>query len=237
MRTLQREGSSWRQTIPWEEVSLDATAWRQRELLWRSLPQQLVRTPRTISLNKKGLCLESTWYAGLDLRQYAEKTDSHRAFQKFFIAARKLHLLHVGSPAVLHGDVSPKNVLVTPANVIWIDPESLERCDATSAHSVFRAKPAYLAPERARSGRNSVAAEVFACAAIAFELLHGQPLFPHSHEGFVEALGFSEVQCDHKVALLPRRYQCLMRRGLAPEPRGRQDSVLIFLEELQHAFC
>lgn len=221
------------------------------ELRRRPHCRNILRIPASWKTQKNSLLLEEEWMPGKDLRAFAATDSSLFKTQSLAIlavAAKKLGLLHrerfacvKGSGRIVHGDISPKNLIISESGlVIWIDAENLRFARnprICPRNKIFQAKPAYLAPEYARTGILNQSAEIFALGAITWELLRGVPLFAHDKRGHRQAISFelpAYIDCLERV---PREFQQLIRRSLNPEPDSRFASAFDFSLELQSALA
>ncbi|HET7753229.1 MAG TPA: serine/threonine-protein kinase [Anaeromyxobacteraceae bacterium] len=136
--------------------------------------------------------------------------------------ASALSVLHrLDDAGLVHGDVSPSNVLVARDGAVRLT--DLGACAALGrgAPGIF-GTPGYVAPEQARGEAPGPAADVFSAGAILFELLSGAPAFPRDAlpglaaplEGPVPEL--RGALAEHQPALA-----AAVERALAPDPRRR----------------
>lgn len=235
-RRYEVRGDTFAQEIPWGDFPEGMSGWEALSQNFSRIPPEILRTPRRVEILSELIAWESDWLPGFDLRQYAQIVDRAELLDAFWRALDLLERLHRPPLSLLHGDVSPKNILVSGQKVIWIDPESLEPVAQAKAFPCFRAKPAYLAPERARSGKNSLSAEVFAAGAILFEIIFGASLFEHGEYGFSEALNFSEDTLKTRLSGVGKAERKFFLRALAADPHTRFLSVGELLQEGQPTF-
>lgn len=222
-----------------------------QELQRRSYYRNILRIPTSWEMQNHSLLLEEEWLPGKDLRAFAATDRSifkTKTLALLAAAAEKLGLLHTErflfsncSGRIVHGDISPKNLIITENGlVIWIDAENLRFArnpKICPMNKIFQAKPAYLAPEYARSGILDQSAEIFALGAIAWELLRGTPLFAHEKRGHRQAISFempAYIDCLERV---PKQFQQLIRRSLHPDPDNRFSTAVDFSLELQRALA
>lgn len=119
------------------------------------------------------------------------------ASQAMFIASELLAGLHAvheatdrdGAPlGIVHGDVSPSNVLISVHGDVKLADfgiaraRLLETFPQAAAAGRTRGKLGYLAPEQVRGDAADRRADVFAAAVVTAELLIGQPLFERGSE-------------------------------------------------------
>ncbi len=136
-------------------------------------------------------------------------------------AALALDALHRNG--FVHGDVKPANLLLRSAGELVIADFGLaRRLDAVPAPlpaGVVVGTPRYAAPELARDGAATAAADVYSLGVVWHEMLCGKPPFPG------ETL--MEVSCQHLMAPVPRlpvrlaRFQPLLDRMLDKQPANR----------------
>jgi serine/threonine protein kinase len=143
---------------------------------------------------------------------------------------------HAHQEDVVHRDVKPANILVRDDGTVKVADLGIARAvDATQITAegrVIGTMP-YMAPERMRAaGAGGPASDVYALAAVAYELLSGSPL-----EG--EGTGEEPSSLHQRLAAGwpdgPSAVFAVISRGLSPDPDRRQLSAGQFVEELEAA--
>ncbi len=103
---------------------------------------------------------------------------------------------HAHDAGVIHRDVKPANILISPdgkAKLVDLGIATVsERTQITAAGTVL-GTPSYMAPEQLEGGRLTRAVDVYALAAVAFELLSGRKA----------RSGRTPVEIAHQVAAQP----------------------------------
>jgi WD40 repeat protein/class 3 adenylate cyclase len=132
--------------------------------------------------------------------------------------AEALTHLHTTDPPVVHGDVKPANLILTPTGrVVLVD----FGVSSTRGLRTRGGTLGYRAPEVAAGAAPTRAADVYGLAATAFALLTGRPPF-----GILPA--WDDV--DHERAA---RLEQALRRGLATDPAQRTATPGELVEELR----
>ncbi len=129
---------------------------------------------------------------------------------------------------IVHGDVSPSNVLLSIHGDVKLADFGIARARLRStfpqaASGRMRGKLPYLAPEQVRGDPHDRRADVFAAAAVASELVIGEPLFIRDTE-LSTLLAVRDARIDRLTArrpLLPPRLFEALARGLARDPAER----------------
>ncbi|MBE2320771.1 protein kinase [Solirubrobacter sp. CPCC 204708] len=145
------------------------------------------------------------------------------------------------SKGVVHRDLKPANVLVGDDGSIKVADLGL----ATAAEitkitppGAIMGTPAYMAPEQARPGTPTAAADVFALATIAFEALSGS--LPRWGPGVAAILAQAtrEPPADLREHWrdAPAGAARALIRGMSPIPEDRQQSASDLLRELTAGF-
>src|SRR5262245_27635718 len=125
-------------------------------------------------------------------------------------AAAALEHLHTHEPPVVHGDVKPANLILTPSGRVVLVDFGLS---STPADAVLRAGTAgFVAPEVAAGERPGAAADVYSLAATAFALVTGEP-------ASAEALTWGTIE-PGRIPGLER----ILRANLATDPSRRDAS-------------
>src|SRR5216683_1664525 len=134
------------------------------------------------------------------------------------------------SHGIVHRDVKPANVLLGPEDApILADfglVKLMESSSIASLTGVTTGTPAYMAPEQVTGKHVGPAADRYAFAVMAYEMLTGE--FPFQEEGVLEVL-YAHV---HKAPPAPStrnesvgpRADAVILRGLAKDPNARWES-------------
>ena len=131
--------------------------------------------------------------------------------------AEALTHLHTTDPSVVHGDVKPANLVLTPTGrVVLVD----FGVSSTRGLRTRGGTPGYRAPEVAAGAVPTRAADVYGLAATAFALLTGQP-----PSGILPA--WDDVDPERAA-----RLEQALRRGLATHPAQRTATPGELVEEL-----
>lgn len=158
-------------------------------------------------------------------------------------ALRALHTVHAagdeeGPFEVVHGDLSPENLLVRPGqgdepcHVTVVDFELASyRGGGPPADGSFRGTLPFAAPEAAREGARTVRTDLFALGAIFYERFTGVPA--RHREGPALILEAAESPVDLRpLARVPPRVEAALAQLLAFDPSARAASAREVLDRL-----
>jgi eukaryotic-like serine/threonine-protein kinase len=148
--------------------------------------------------------------------------------------ARALAFLH--AEGVVHGDLSPRNVILedgTKPRLIDFGTALSVRSAASSREiaqeeGLVAGTAAYLAPERQRGESVDARCDLYALGCILFELLAGSPPTPPGVRS-----GGAAAEVARRLPAVPREVQRLLGRLLEPAPEdrlGRAVEVVVALE-------
>jgi eukaryotic-like serine/threonine-protein kinase len=127
------------------------------------------------------------------------------------------------SQGVVHCDVKPANVLLTPGGKVKVGDFGVARlAEGTSQapSATVAGTPRYMSPEQARGRPTTPATDVYSAGVVLYEMLAGEPPFVH---GSPVELGLRHLQ-DLPPALpvrVPRGLREVVERALAKDPSER----------------
>lgn len=150
-----------------------------------------------------------------------------------------LHAVHEATEAdgaplgIVHGDVSPSNVLLSDAGDVKLadfgiaEARLRSRFPQAAAAGRTKGKLGYLSPEQVRGEKSDRRSDVFAAAVVAAELLIDEPLFARGSElAILLAVRNADLRAlDQKADALPADMVEVLRRGLARDPAERFETA------------
>jgi serine/threonine protein kinase len=144
---------------------------------------------------------------------------------------------------IVHRDVKPANVLLekddTPVLADFGLAKLLQGSSLKSMTGVTTGTPAYMAPEQVTGSKVGPAADRYALATIAYEMLTG--VIPFDGEGLMELL-YAHVHREPappsaRNHSLGPRVDAVIMRGLAKDPAARWDSCTAMIDALSAALA
>ena len=144
---------------------------------------------------------------------------------------------HAHAEGVVHRDVKPANILVGDDGTVKLADLGIARAigatQITSEGSVVGTLP-YMAPERMEGpGAGGPEADVYALAAVAYELLSGEP--PRDPTSGGAAAGQAPPDIRRAWSKATAAVAAVLERGLDPDPSRRQPSAGLLVDELESA--
>jgi serine/threonine-protein kinase len=170
----------------------------------------------------------------VDGESLARRLESGPLTQEFAAAiarqvAEGMAAAHVAG--VVHGDLKPANLMITPVGTIKImdfglarrlSPGQAETVDwASSSGSGLSGTPAYMAPEQARGELPTPASDVFSLGLVLYEMLTGRPAV--SGKGILDVLRHvEEFDASSYAGEVPEPFAAILLDSLVREPAERR---------------
>ncbi len=142
--------------------------------------------------------------------------------EQILIALSAAHAAHI-----IHRDVKPENVLITPGGSVKVADFGLARAVSaatTATGGTLIGTVSYLAPEIVVNEGADARSDVYACGAMLYEMLTG--VKPHSGESPIQ-VAYKHVHEDiGKPSDLQKRHTCVRRRARCPRHSARPRSAI-----------
>lgn len=136
---------------------------------------------------------------------------------------------------VVHCDVKPGNILLSPEHGPKLVDFGIARAGASTDDGSIAGTAAYIAPEVVAGGAVDGRADVYSLAAVLYELLTGQP--PHLERDLAEMIARRErrrpLPPDERNPAVPHELSALVMRALEPDPTHRFATAAEFAAALR----
>ncbi|WP_348663546.1 serine/threonine protein kinase [Chlamydia vaughanii] len=181
-----------------------------------------VSHPNIVKFYQHGTCKEGLYIAmeyiqGGSLRQYilSQLISLSQAIDIILAIANALDYLH--SRGILHKDIKPENILITPQRQIKIIDFGLAAGSSSEEPlpQVCLGTPVYMSPEQRQGEKISELSEIYSLGIIAYELISGN-------------LALGKVL----LSLIPERISKILAKALQPSPKDRYSSMKEFISDL-----
>jgi serine/threonine-protein kinase len=191
----------------------------------------------------EGVLIVMEYVAGHTLRDEIARgpIDPSRAIEILCAVAAALD--HAHEHGVVHRDVKPANVLVDEArDVVKLADLGIaaaaEQTRITHSGTVL-GTASYMAPERLDGGAGGPAVDVYALAAVAFEMLSGRKAVEGTSPLEIARRVATQEPADLREAVpgAPADAAEALKRGLAKDPAERQRSAGALVRELSGAYA
>ena len=181
-----------------------------------------------VGMNEEGTpFLVMEYIAGKTLEEYLESTSLtvQRACAWAADLARALALAH--RTGIIHGDIKPGNIFVTPEEKVKLGDFGIARlATQVTGSEPVKGTPAYLAPEQILGASQDRRSDQFSFGIVFYQLLTGARPFEGNSVGAVcsEILYAEPVPPSKRNPAVPREVDRVIARCLAKNPLERFDS-------------
>jgi hypothetical protein len=161
--------------------------------------------------------------------------DPARAVHLITQAAEAAHVAH--TCGVVHRDLTPRNLMVTPDDVVKVTDFGIARTDSLPSLTMTGqvvGTPAYLSPEQVRGQPANAVSDVYSLAVVLYECLAGVRPFSGSNPIEV-ARAHLDYQPPPLPAFVPAPLAATVMKSLAKEPVARPGSAAEFARQLRSA--
>jgi serine/threonine-protein kinase len=178
---------------------------------------------------------------GASLEQVmAEGLEHHKGRMLRVLHQAALALDYAHARGVVHRDVKPANILITPDDAVKITDFGIAKAATSDQFTMTGAivgTPNYMAPEQVQGLAVDGRTDQFSLAVIAFELFTGERPFQGEHlTTIVYKIVAEEPPAPHRLnPTLGMQIDGVLRRGLAKNPDERFATCTEFLQALEAA--
>ncbi len=143
--------------------------------------------------------------------------------------ASALHSAH--EAGLVHRDVKPSNILLTPNDFAYLIDFGIARATGdtalTSANTTIGTW-AYMAPERFNTGQSAPSSDIYALACVLYQCLTGELPFPGDtlEQVAVSHMVMPPPRPSHHRATIPQAMDHVIATGLAKQPTDRYPSAV-----------
>ncbi|WP_436844650.1 serine/threonine-protein kinase [Streptomyces wuyuanensis] len=164
----------------------------------------------------------ATEYApGPTLNQHLTEHGALTGGMLYAFAAGTAHALAaIHQAGVVHRDVKPQNVILTPAGPHVLDFGIAHAADGTSVTrtGVLTGTPGWISPEHYRTGTTGPAGDIFAWGALVAYAATGRPPFG---TGSPEAVAYRVISTEPDLDDVPAELRKILHHALAKDPEIR----------------
>ncbi len=176
---------------------------------------------------------------GSDLEQLLKERGRLKLEETVQILAGAANALdEVHQRGVVHRDLKPANLFVTGERITKILDFGISHVDRARLRLTnpgeLMGTPIYMAPEQFRGEGVGAWSDIYALAAVAYEMLTGEPVFKEDTPGLIIAAVLEQTPrpAGETVPELPLHVQDALSRGLAKIPEERHGTAWEFIGHL-----
>jgi serine/threonine protein kinase len=179
---------------------------------------------------------------GRGLRDFLSRQERFRLQDVMNIMSQLLDALdYAHDHGVVHRDVKPANIIMTPKGRVKVADFGIARIDRSNLTQVgsIMGTPAYMSPEQYAALQVDRRSDIFSCGVVLYELLTGKKPF----EGPTESIGYKICHEPHRNPSeinpegVPELYDRILAKALAKKPEDRYASAREFAEALAAGFA
>ncbi len=171
-------------------------------------------------------------------RRIGEPLDVQRGLRIMLQVARALDYAH--KHGIIHRDVKPSNILVTPEDKAVLTDFGLVLSKNDNTLGTAFGTPRYIAPEQAvASTQASPQSDIYSLAVIMFEVLTGDTPFDGDTPMEIALAHINEPPPtpSDRYAKIPQAVDLVLLKALAKEPEQRPTTAVQFVELVQQAYA
>lgn len=183
----------------------------------------------------QGQYLIMDYIEGEDLRQRIERINLLPEQDVLLIGieiCNSLHYMHNRKPPVVHRDIKPGNIKITPESELFLVDFGLAKIMQGTQVTITGARamtPGYSPPEQYGTARTDARSDIYSLGATLYAALTG--VIPE--DGLARATGKAQLTPLRQLqSRVDRRLAAVIERSLAIEPEDRFQSALDFKEAL-----
>lgn len=194
-----------------------------------------------VGVQGEAYCVVFEDFPGLPLDEFLgrERLPLREALQLARLIAESVRAVH--SHKIVHGDIKPRNVLVTRNQqghtVVKLALADLAHATADGMVAVYGelvGTPKYLSPEQIEGKCATPGSDVFSLGVLFYELFSGKEPFPSQGPlGYLRANAEAEPLSQANPEI-PSEFGRVVDRMLARDPRGRYRTVQALLDDIEH---
>ena len=171
----------------------------------------------------------------LNLLQHASVTKGIPSLQACIFLKQLLEILrylHKPNKSIIHGDISPENIIVYKEGIHLIDFGNAQKLTKENIIPEPRwiGKPSYLSPEQAQGVHWDQRSDIYQAGIIFFELLTGKRFNPGKNEQ--EARSIAANPTTINLDGIPENVQDIIHCMLNPKPDDRSSNTIALLKKI-----
>ncbi|MBU1748805.1 MAG: protein kinase [Chloroflexi bacterium] len=163
---------------------------------------------------------------GRDVKRVLQEEGTFAVERVLDVAAQvSLALQHADEHGIVHRDIKPQNLMITPAGMVKVLDLGIARAHSLPSltQSGFVGSLYYISPEQAMGGRTDIRSDIYSLGIVMYEMLTGSPPFSADTPWMIVNMHISgqSVPLAQRRPDVPEDMEWLINKAMSKDPQDR----------------